>query len=63
MNAFGRDVTRWLLMLVLTFCTGAVEAMIDSKSGAGEIVKHGLVALLPMMAALKLTLEGKGGQP
>lgn len=60
-GASVRDILRWLLMFVLTFGTGAIQAMVDGHSAPVDMLRHGFIGLLPTIAALKMTLEGKGG--
>lgn len=61
MNPWLNNVFRWVLMFALTFGTGAIQAMADGHAEPGDILRHGFIGLLPAIAALKMTLEHKGG--
>jgi hypothetical protein len=54
-----QDWHRWAMTLVLAFASGSIGAMSDPKASWQDILRHGSIAEIPAIAALKMTLEGK----
>ena len=49
---------RWILAIVLGFSGGAISAFVDDPNIAiRQLIRHGLIGVLPSVAALKMTLQ------
>lgn len=54
------NALRWFLIVIISFATGAITAFTDPGTPTlVDCVRHGCITLLPALAGLKMTLEGK----
>ena len=56
-----RDALRWIIAIVLSVAIGAISAMTDTHAGWLDYIRHGALACIPTLAALKTTLEKELG--
>lgn len=57
MNPAIRNALRWAGALAVAVVWGGVTAMTDGNPSWNDIMRHGLLAAVPTILALKLTLE------
>lgn len=58
MTLAARNSIRWLILLSLGFAFGAGSEFIDPMQPTlRQVIIHGVIAILPTIAALKTTLE------
>jgi hypothetical protein len=56
-----RNALRWIIAIGVSVAIGAISAMTDAHAGMLDYLRHGALACVPTLLALKATLEKELG--